>query len=89
MYALIGEQQVDPVAPDEQREQFGHMADIVQQTRGFIRGSWGLDADDPQLIRAFIVLDSRENALALKSAVEERVPDSRLRLMEIQVEAGV
>lgn len=89
MYALIGEQDIGPVAREEQREQFGHMADVVQQTKGFIRGSWGFDADDQEMIRAFIVLDSRENALALKAAVEERAPGSRLHLMEIQVEAGL
>ncbi|MEU8296115.1 hypothetical protein AB0C04_02360 [Micromonospora sp. NPDC048909] len=88
MYMLIGEQQGEAGEPAERRARFEHMAQVVRQSPGFVRGSWGADEDDPAIEHALVVLDTLENAQALRRAVETNVTGVRLRLMAVAVEAG-
>ncbi|MCI4063689.1 hypothetical protein MRQ36_32630 [Micromonospora sp. R77] len=85
MWMVIGEQHGTPADTDERVAQFTHMAEVTRQSPGFVRGWWGTDDDDPSLGHALVVLDSLENARALRRMVEENVTGVRLRIMEIGV----
>lgn len=84
---VIGEQHGTPADPDERAAQFTHMAEVTRQSPGFVRGWWGVDDDEQSLSHALVVLDSLENARALRRMVEENVTGVRLRIMEIGVAA--
>lgn len=83
---VIGEQHGTPTAPEERSAQFRHMAEVTRQSAGFVRGWWGADDDDPELSHALVVIDTLDNARALKRMVEENITGVRLRLMEIGAE---
>jgi hypothetical protein len=85
MWMVIGEQHGTPADPEERAAQFTHMAEVTRQSPGFVRGWWGADDDDPGLSHALVVLDSLENARALRRMVEKNVSGVRLRIMEIGV----
>ncbi|MBM0226752.1 MULTISPECIES: hypothetical protein [Micromonospora] len=85
MWMVIGEQRGTPADPDQRSAQFTHMAEVTRQSPGFVRGWWGADDDDPELSHALVVLDTLDNARALKRMVEANVTGVRLRLMEIGV----
>lgn len=83
---VIGEQHGTPTDPEERSAQFRHMAEVTRQSPGFVRGWWGADDDDPELSHALVVIDTLDNARALKRMVEENITGVRLRLMEIGAE---
>ncbi|RQW84663.1 hypothetical protein [Micromonospora globispora] len=86
MWMVLGEQGGAPADREARAAQFAHMAEVTRGCPGFVRGWWGADEDDPQLTHALVVLDTLDNARALKRMVEENVAGARLRLMEIGVE---
>ncbi|GAA4565903.1 hypothetical protein GCM10023176_14940 [Micromonospora coerulea] len=86
MWMVIGEQRGTSSDPEERSAQFTHMAEVTRQSPGFVRGWWGADDDDLGLSHALVVLDTLDNARALKRMVEENVIGVRLRLMEIGLE---
>lgn len=63
------------------------MAEVTRQSPGFVRGWWGTDDDDHDLTHALVVLDTLDNAQALKRMIEQNVSGVRLRLMEIGLDA--
>ncbi|SCL44165.1 hypothetical protein GA0070604_0236 [Micromonospora eburnea] len=85
---VIGEQGGTAADPAARAAQFAHMAEVTRQSPGFVRGWWGTDGDDPGLTHALVVLDTLDDARALKRMIEQNVSGVRLRLMEIGVEAG-
>jgi hypothetical protein len=85
MWMAIGEQRGTPADPDQRSAQFTHMAEVTRQSPGFVRGWWGADDDDPELSHALVVLDTLDDARALKRMVEANVTGVRLGLMEIGV----
>ncbi|MFC0029474.1 hypothetical protein ACFFMM_08045 [Micromonospora chaiyaphumensis] len=87
MWMVIGEQGGVPTEAAARAAQFAHMAEVTRQSPGFVRGWWGSDDDDPDLTHALVVLDTLEQARALRRMVEENVTGIRLRIMEIGVEA--
>ncbi|MFE9956030.1 hypothetical protein [Micromonospora sp. NPDC005299] len=87
MWMVIGEQGGTPTEAAARAAQFAHMAEVTRQSPGFVRGWWGVDDDEPDLSHALVVLDTLEQARALRRMVEQNVTGVRLRIMEIGVEA--
>ncbi|WP_262283426.1 hypothetical protein [Micromonospora sp. MA102] len=87
MWMVIGEQGGSPAEAAARAAQFAHMAEVTRQSPGFVRGWWGADDDEPDLSHALVVLDTLEQARALRRMVEENVTGARVRIMEIGVEA--
>ncbi|WP_130330692.1 hypothetical protein [Micromonospora kangleipakensis] len=88
MWMVIGEQRGTPAGPEERTAQFTHMAEVTRQSPGFVRGWWGADDDDPAVTHVLVILDTRENARALRRMVEENVTGVRLRTAAVGVEAA-
>ncbi|NES26144.1 hypothetical protein GCE86_26975 [Micromonospora terminaliae] len=87
MWMVIGEQGGTPTEAAARAAQFAHMAEVTRRSPGFVRGWWGSDDDDSDLSHVLVVLDTLEDARALRRMVEENVSGARLRIMEIGVEA--
>ncbi|WP_139307247.1 hypothetical protein [Micromonospora pattaloongensis] len=83
MYVVIGEQR--GLSPDvgERAAQFNHMAEVTRQSPGYVRGWWGADDTDAEVMHVLVMLDSLANAQALKQMVEQNVTGVRLRIMEV------
>ncbi|MEV0806459.1 hypothetical protein [Micromonospora sp. NPDC050200] len=85
MYMVIGEQRMPGDGPEEQRAQFAHMAEVVRQSPGFVRGWWGPDHADAETGHALVLFDSLEHATEFTATVERYVSDVRLRVMAVDV----
>ncbi|SCF09939.1 hypothetical protein GA0070216_10552 [Micromonospora matsumotoense] len=88
MYLVVGEQQMPAGTPEARRAQYAHMAEVVRQSPGFVRGWWGSDEADQEIGHALVVLDSREHALEFAATVARYVPDLRLRVVAVDVTAS-
>lgn len=82
---VIGEQRMPAGTAQSRQEQYAHMAEVVRQSPGFVRGWWGPDEADRETGHALVLLDSREHALEFAATVEQYVPDLRLRVMAVEV----
>ncbi|MEV4499166.1 hypothetical protein AB0J84_26160 [Micromonospora arborensis] len=83
MYVVIGEQRGLSTEVGERLAQFKHMAEVTRQSPGYIRGWWGGDDTDPEVMHVLVMLDSMADAQALKQMVEQNVTGVRLRIMEV------
>ncbi|WP_446217819.1 hypothetical protein [Micromonospora sp. IBHARD004] len=88
MWMVIGEQRGTPADPDERSAQFTHMAEVTRQSSGFVRGWWGADDVDPDITHVVVLLDTLDDARALRRMVEENVTGVRLQTMEVGVEVA-
>ncbi|GAA2704733.1 hypothetical protein ACFY2R_09730 [Micromonospora olivasterospora] len=86
MWMVIGEQRGLSTDAGERSARLKHMAEVTRQSPGFVRGWWGADDTDPEVMHVLVMLDSLENAQALKQMVEQNVTGVRLRIMEVDVE---
>lgn len=86
MWVVIGEQRGLSADAGERPVQFEHMAEVTRQSPGFVRGWWGADDTDPEVMHVLVMLDSLGNAQALKQMVEQNVTGVRMRIMEVGVE---
>lgn len=82
---VIGEQRMPGGAPEERRAQFAHMAEVVRQSPGFVRGWWGPDQADVETGHALVLFDTLEHATELAATVERYVSGVRVRVMAVDV----
>ena len=82
---VIGEQPMPAGGPEEQRAQFAHMAEVVRQSPGFVRGWWGPDEANQEIGHALVLVDTREHALEFAATVERYVTGLRLRVVAVDV----
>ncbi|MFC8618426.1 hypothetical protein ACFT9M_18710 [Micromonospora purpureochromogenes] len=85
MYMVIGEQRMPGGGPEERRAQFAHMAEVVRQSAGFVRGWWGPDQADAETGHALVLFDTLDRATEFAATVERYVSGVRLRVMAVDV----
>ncbi|MEV0939262.1 hypothetical protein AB0I90_02640 [Micromonospora wenchangensis] len=84
MYMVVGEQRMPAGTAEARQAQYAHMAEVVRQAPGFVRGWWGPGEADQATGHALVLLDSREHALEFAATVEQYVPDARLRVVAVE-----
>ncbi len=95
MYAVAGTWRLDPSMRETQEHALQGIVAGVRQSPGFVRGFWSRDVDEPDVRLTSVVFETREQAIAFRSAVETNAPaqaDSGvsrtgLRLAEVQADA--
>lgn len=74
MYAVAGTWRREPEKRDEQDGALQAIVAGVSQSRGFVRGFWSRDVDEPEISLTYIVFETLEQATAFRSAVEANAP---------------
>ena len=95
MYAVAGTWRLDLSMRELQAQALKGIVAGVRQSPGFVRGFWSRDVDEPDVSVTYVVFETREQALAFRSAVGANAPaqaDSGvsrtgLRLAEVQADA--
>jgi hypothetical protein len=85
MYAVIGSWDVEPGSLDA--AQLDHIAAVVRQHPGFLRGYWGLDTDSAAVAQAIVLLDSSEQAQMFAAGIRSNIAGARLTVVEVLTEA--
>jgi hypothetical protein len=86
MFAVTGTWQVDGVL---EAEQLAHIAEIVRQQPGFVRGFWGQAPDDSTLAHSFVLFEDEAAAEGMAKSVRDAIPSASVRVVQILADASV
>jgi quinol monooxygenase YgiN len=95
MFAVVGTWRMDAGSREQQRAVLPRLVDGVKQNRGFIRGYWADDLDEPDLSVTFVMFEEQEQARAFRQSVLANAPAQiqagvergSLRIVEIRADA--